>query len=64
MTVLWAGMLLEYTLKVEGRSLRKFAESQLKNTRVWHPEIGGRGHRVVLGVLPWRYITPYTLYSV
>lgn len=44
-----AGFLLEYTLNVDGKSLKKFAESQLKNTRVWHPEINGRGHRVVLG---------------
>ena len=42
-------MLLEYTLKVNGKSLKKFIESQAKNTRVWHPEVGGRSHRVVLG---------------
>ena len=44
------GMLLEYTLTVEGKALKRFIESQAKNTRVWHPEISGRGHRVVLGM--------------
>ena len=42
-------MLLEYTLKVDGKSLKKFIESQIKNTRVWLPEINEQGHRVVLG---------------
>ncbi|CAI8006836.1 Fas apoptotic inhibitory molecule 1, partial [Geodia barretti] len=44
------GFMFEYTLNVDGKSLKKFVESQLKNTRVWHPEINGRGHRVVLDI--------------
>ena len=48
-----AGLMLEYTLRVDGKSLKKFIESQAKNTRIWHPEVRGQGHRVVLGRLPW-----------
>lgn len=51
MTVMchYSGLLLEYTLKVDGKSLKKFIESQAKNTRVWHPQVAGQSHRVVLG---------------
>ncbi len=39
----------EYTLKIDGKSLKQFLEAQLKNTRTWLPELRGECHRVVLG---------------
>ena len=42
----------EYTLKIDGKTLKKFVEAQIKNTRVWLPEIRGVSHRVVLGMSP------------
>lgn len=44
-----SGSTFEYTLSVDGRSLKRFIEAQARNTRTWLPEIGGEPHRVVLG---------------
>ncbi len=41
----------EYTLKIDGKTLRQFIEAQIKNTRTWLPELQGESHRVVLGEL-------------
>ena len=41
--------MFEYILRVDEKSLKKFVETQAKNTRTWHPVIGGEEHRVVLG---------------
>ena len=43
------GLSFEYTLNIDGKSLKKFVEAQAKNTRVWLPVISGEKHRVVLG---------------
>ena len=48
-TIACSGMTFEYTLSVDGRSLKRFIEAQAKNTRTWLPEIWGEPHRVVLG---------------
>lgn len=39
----------EYVLTIDGKSLKKFIETQAKNTRTWLPVIKGANHRVVLG---------------
>lgn len=43
------GLSFEYVLTIDGKSLKKFVEAQIKNTRVWLPRIDGSSHRVVLG---------------
>ena len=40
----------EYTLVVEGKSLRRFMEGRMRNTRTWLPVLDGEQHRVVLEV--------------
>ena len=40
----------EYTLVVEGKSLRRFMESRMRNTRTWLPVLNGEQHRIVLEV--------------
>lgn len=39
----------EYVLTIDGKSLKKFIETQARNTRTWLPVINGANHRVVLG---------------
>lgn len=39
----------EYTLKINGKTLKQFIEAQIKNTRTWLPQLNGESHRVVLG---------------
>ena len=45
------GMSFEYVLNIDGKSLKKFVQSQAKNTRTWLPKIAEVDHRVVLGML-------------
>nr|CAF74917.1 fas apoptotic inhibitory related molecule [Suberites domuncula] len=40
----------EYVLKIDGKTLKKFIESQVKNTRAWLPNVSGAAHRVVLDI--------------
>ena len=40
----------EYTLRVEGKNLKKFLQNRMKNTRTWLPTVEGEPHRVVLEV--------------
>ena len=44
------GMSFEYVLNIDGKSLKKFVESQAKNTRTWVPVVNGSHHRVVLEI--------------
>ena len=46
------GVSFEYTLTIDGRSLKRFVEAQIRNTRSWLPIINGEEHRVVLGEQP------------
>ena len=46
------GVSFEYTLTIDGRSLKKFVEAQIRNTRSWLPVVTGEKHRVVLGEWP------------
>ena len=43
-----SGMVFEYTLRIDNKSLQKFVEAQAKNTRTWHVTLDGSEHRVVL----------------
>ncbi len=44
------GMSFEYTLEINGKSLKRFIETQARNARTWLPTIGGEHHRVVLEI--------------
>ncbi|XP_065883456.1 fas apoptotic inhibitory molecule 1-like [Dysidea avara] len=44
------GWTFEYTLEIEGKSLKRFAEAEKKNTRTWLPNINRQPHRVVLEI--------------
>ncbi len=50
----------EYTLKIDGKTLKQFIEAQIKNTRTWLPELKGESHRVVLGELYHALIIIYS----
>ena len=44
------GWKFEYMLSIDGKTLKRFVEAQIKNTRVWLPELeSNTRHRVVLG---------------
>ena len=43
------GFSYEYTLDVDGKSLKKFVEQRSKTARVWCTSIGGIDYRIVLG---------------
>ena len=43
-----SGMVFEYTLRIDNKSLQKFVEAQAKNTRTWHVTLDNTEHRVVL----------------
>lgn len=43
-----SGMMFEYTLRIDNKSLQKFVEAQAKNTRTWHVTLDEKEHRVVL----------------
>jgi len=47
------GWTFEYTLEINGKSLKRFAEAEKKNTRTWLPNINKQPHRVVLGESLW-----------
>lgn len=49
-TISAKGMSFEYVLNIDGKSLKKFVECHVKNTRTWLPVIGAVDHRVVLGI--------------
>ncbi|KAJ8036048.1 Fas apoptotic inhibitory molecule 1 [Holothuria leucospilota] len=42
-----SGFAYEYTLEMDGKSLKKFIEHRAKTAKVWTPEIDGVGHRIV-----------------
>ncbi|PIK57373.1 Fas apoptotic inhibitory molecule 1 [Apostichopus japonicus] len=42
-----SGFAYEYTLEIDGKSLKKFVEHRAKTAKVWTPVIDGVGHRVV-----------------
>ncbi len=44
------GMSFEYTLEIDGKSLKRFIETQARNTRTWLPTVRGERHRVVLEI--------------
>ena len=48
-TIATTGWMFEYTLEIGGKSLKKFAEAECKNTRTWLPKVNGQPHRVFLG---------------
>lgn len=48
-TIESSGLTFYYTLCIGGQTLKKFIETQSKQTRTWLPTLAGEGHRVVLG---------------
>ena len=42
------GFVYEYTLNVDGKTLKKFVENRRKTTKTWLPSLAGEHHRVVL----------------
>ena len=44
------GMSFEYTLDIDGKSLKRFIEAQARNTRTWLPTVNEDQHRVVLEI--------------
>ena len=48
-TIESSGLTFYYTLSIGGQTLKKFIETQSKQTRTWLPTLAGEGHRVVLG---------------
>lgn len=43
-----SGMIFQYTLRIDNKSMQKFVEAQAKNTRTWHVTLDATEHRVVL----------------
>lgn len=43
------GFAYEYTLEINGKSLKKYMENRLKTTNTWILSLGGTDYRVVLG---------------
>lgn len=44
-----SGFAYEYTLEINGKSLKKYMENRSKTTNTWVLSLGGMDYRVVLG---------------
>ena len=45
-----SGLAYEYTLTIDGKSLKKFLENKEKTSRAWTLKIAGTDTRIVLGM--------------
>ena len=44
-----SGLAYEYTLSIDGKSLKKFVENKEKTTKAWTLKLSGVDSRIVLG---------------
>lgn len=52
-----SGFAYEYTLEINGKSLKKYMENRSKVTSTWILNLDGTDCRIVLGKLRWRWVS-------